>query len=734
MESFEHLEQVDFQKYWLVLKRRWLPASTVFTAVVGLAVTTVLLKDPVYEAQGRILVNQDRLASLTGLQNDLGEIVPIGEKTNPISTEAQIVKSLPIAQEAVKELRLTDEEGNLVDPEDLQKALEVAPVTGTDILSIASTANDPQKVAAIVNKVMQVYMESNVEVNRDKARKARKFIEQELPKVEEIVKQADIELRDFKQKYRVVALPEEARVSVETLGKIDEQVSQLKSQLANATAQSEEFRNKLGLTREQAVAVTSVSQSPGVQEVLTELQKTQTQLASERRRFRESAPKVVSLKRKEAELSAVLQDRVNQVLGGQASLPIQDLQVGLLKQNLTADFVRAEVQRESLASQLKDLTQSREAYKKRADILPQVEQKQRELERKVQASQTTYETLLNKLQETRVAENQAVGNARIVSWATVPEKRSGPSKKLYLGGGIVAGTLLGVATAFLLDLIDKSVKTVKEAKELFGYTLLGVIPAFGKSKKTRRQKGLEGIIPRIVAKDLPSSPIAQAYQMLQANLKFLTSDKPLKAIVVTSSVPQEGKSEVCANLAAAMAQVGRRVLLVDADMRHPSQHHLWELTNAVGLSNILVGEADLNTAVNNVMSGLDVLTSGVVPPNPVALLDSKRMASLMETFATNYDFVIVDTPPLAGIADAPILGKMADGILLVVRPGVVDSASASAAKDFLARSGQNVLGLVANGVVIKNEPDSYFYYTQGDYAKQDSVSNEQAAVGIGNEG
>jgi capsular exopolysaccharide synthesis family protein len=170
---------------------------------------------------------------------------------------------------------------------------------------------------------------------------------------------------------------------------------------------------------------------------------------------------------------------------------------------------------------------------------------------------------------------------------------------------------------------------------------------------------------------------------------------------------------------------------VDADMRHPSQHHLWELTNASGLSNILVGEAEFNTAVKEVMPGLDVLTSGVIPPNPVALLDSKRMASLMETFLKNYDFVIVDTPPLAGIADAPILGKMADGILLVVRPGVVDATSAKSAKEFLERSGQNVLGLVANGVIIKNEPDSYFYYTKEQYMEQSPANQKQSQLGIG---
>jgi capsular exopolysaccharide synthesis family protein len=629
----------------------------------------------------------------------------------------------------LNELGLRDEKGKPLDPKSLVKSkqLKVSPVTGTDILALTYKDNDPKIATAVVNKIMEVYLENNILSNRAKATKAREFITQQLPSIEDTVRQADAALRKFKEENRVVALPEEATAAVETISSMDNQISQLQAQLANVTAQSESLRNQLGLNREEAVAVTSLSQSPGVQEVLTELQKVQTELAAERRRFLDTAPPVVTLKRKEAELSTLLQERVDQVLGSQQNVAVKNLQIGELKQSLTGEFVQSEVQRSGLSNQLNDLYKTRAAYKNRSNILPQLEQTQRELERRIQASQTTYETLLNKLQEARVAENQTVGNARIISTAVVPQKPSGSSsKKKYLAGGILGGILLALATAFLLDLIDKSVKTVKEARELFGYTLLGVIPTFGKSKKNRRSVGdLEGIVPRIVARDIPRAPIAQAYQMLQANLKFLSSDEPLKAIVVTSSVPKEGKSEVSANLAASMAQVGRRVLLVDADMRHPSQHHLWELTNSVGLSNVIVGEADFNTTVQEVMPKLDVLTAGVIPPNPVALLDSKRMALLMETFSKKYDFVIVDTPPLAGIADAPILGKMADGILLVVRPGVVDATSAKAAKEFLARSGQNVLGLVANGVIIKNEPDSYFYYTKDQYKEQTLENQEQ---------
>jgi polysaccharide biosynthesis transport protein len=182
--------------------------------------------------------------------------------------------------------------------------------------------------------------------------------------------------------------------------------------------------------------------------------------------------------------------------------------------------------------------------------------------------------------------------------------------------------------------------------------------------------------------------------------------------VVTSSVAKEGKSEVIANLAMSMAQAGRRILLIDADLRSPSQHHIWDLLNVEGLSNVIVEQIPVERVIQSVAPNLDVLSAGVIPPNPLALLDSKRMESLVAGLAQKYDSILFDAPPLAGTADVAALGQLADGVLFVVRPGVVDAASAEAAKEFLAHSGQNVLGMVINGVNIKIEPDSYFYYSR----------------------
>ncbi|NEP17868.1 MAG: CpsD/CapB family tyrosine-protein kinase, partial [Leptolyngbya sp. SIO4C1] len=174
-----------------------------------------------------------------------------------------------------------------------------------------------------------------------------------------------------------------------------------------------------------------------------------------------------------------------------------------------------------------------------------------------------------------------------------------------------------------------------------------------------------------------------------------------------SSAHGEGKSEVCANLAASIAQTDRRVLLIDADMRSPDQHHLWNVVNATGLSHVLVGEGKLADAMQPISENLTLLTAGVVPPNPMALIDSERMASLVTTFSQEFDYIIIDTPPLTGNADAAVLGNMADGILLVMRPRMVTHDSAIAAKKLLKRSGATVLGLVANGVDTKVDSSEY---------------------------
>jgi len=725
MDYTNYSEEIDLQKYWLVLKRHWFSSISVFSTILLLACFYAFTREANYEAAGRLMFKTNRTASLTGVGGEIGRLEALGFQNNPLDTQAEIVQSVPVLEKTIQTLDLKDDEGQALRVQDFVKQLTVKGLPGTDVLQISYASPDPELAATVVNKIMETYLQENVQSNRAEAASAREFIVSQLPKTEAAVRQADLAVRQFKEENNVIALAEEATSAVDNIASLEDQIAQARAQWLNATARVTELQNLIGVTPQQAATLSSLNQAAGIQDVLTQYQEVQRQLVVEQTRYRPEHPAIDALQQRADALETLLQERVAQVIGSEQTIAVEQLQLGELRQELIGDLVRTEAERLGLAGQLNALTEARSVYRARASDLPRLEQNQRELERKLQAAQTTYEALLIRLQEIQVAENQNVGNARIVSPALVPEEPTGPRKLLVLAGGGLAGILLAVATAFGMDLTDRSVKTVKQAKELFGFSVLGMIPNLNRVGKNQLQLELldssaratvnshdlphSPTIPLIVTRDCPRSSISEAYRLLQANLRFLSSDKAANTIVVTSSIPKEGKSEVSTNLATAIAQIGRRVLLVDADLRRPVQHHIWNLTNAVGLSNVIVDQVSFSETVQEVLPNLHVLPSGVVPPNPVALLDSQRMASLVKEFAQTYDFVIFDTPPLLGTADASVIGSMADGMLLVVRPGVVDSTNAKAAKEFLAQSGQHVLGMVLNGVDMRHEPDNYLY-------------------------
>lgn len=723
MESLPNFEEVNIQKYLEVFQRRWLPLVGIFAISVSLGCLYAFSLKPSYKAEGSLMIKTNRSSSLTGLPDDIGRLEALNVNDNPLETQVRVIGSNPVIEKTINSLNLKDSQGKLLSIPNLAKQLKIEGIKGTDVVQLSYKGGDPELAAKIVNEVIDSYIDLNIKANQNEARTAKQVLVTEVPKAEEVVRRAESKLRLFKETNKIVVLEQEAAAAVDTISKLGNQISQALAQLDDVKGRLEQLSSEAQVDSRQGVIESELSQAPGVQKVLAQLQETESQLALERTRFSPEHPTITNLEEKVLALKNLLKERTGQVAGG-AQITQGSLQVGQLRQSLIADITRAQAERVGLERQIATLKQQQNAYIKRANNLPRLEQSQRELERKLQAAQTTYETLLKKRQEIDIAQNQKIPNARVISYALTPDKAEGPRKMLFIIGGAGIGFFLGIIVAFTLDLIDRSVKTVKEAKEVLRYSVLGVIPTQGRNGKDHSSiPGLDRPIPKIIGRDIPYFPVGNAYQILQVNLKFLCSDKPLKSIVITSSVAKEGKSDVSANLAVTMAQAGRRVLLVDADMRHPIQHHIWGLTNTMGLSNILINQASLDTVVQQVMPNLEVLTSGVLPPNPVAMLDSQRMAALISNFGRDYDLVIFDTPPLSGIADAAVLSTLTDGILLVVRPGVVDLNSANAAKEFLTQSGQKVLGIVINGVNTKNEPNNYFYETKKRQIEQDLVSS-----------
>ncbi|MEL6603511.1 MAG: polysaccharide biosynthesis tyrosine autokinase [Cyanobacteria bacterium J06614_10] len=718
--------EIDLQKYWLVIKRRWLLIAAVCGVTTALSAVAASQQSDEYQAESRLLFeSSNQTSALVGLERDETELKALTKQANPLDTQVELFRSIPVAQEVINRLQLKDSEGDLLDPITFSESLEVYPVTGTDVMTVSYTSPDPELSAAVVNLIMDVYIQKDIQANRAAAISAQQFIDNQLPQSERAVDQAEAALRQFKENNGVVDLEAESQSAVSLLSNFQSWTTELSSSLAGVEARIDELQGNLGLSPQQAYAVGLVSEAPGVQELLTQLQTVQAEMAIAQTRYEENHPAIINMSAQLASLFSLLEQRVGAALGDkQAALPVTDLQAGELEQTLIAEYLDLNAQRSELERRLGEVTSARAAQQSRAQVLPGLEKQQRELERRLIAAQSTYETLLESFQEAKVLENESIGNARVVSPALVPTESLAPPINLYLLAGGFLGAILGIILAFLLDLADRSVKSVQEGQEAYDYPLLGVIPAWAKLKPSVRSSELEN--PQILVEHPQAVPIVEAYQALQANLKFACPDKPLKTIAVTSAVAGEGKSEVSANLALTLAHLGHRVLVIDADMRLPTQHHIWDITEQQGLSNFAVGQLSLKNAIVLKGPNLHVLPVGSVPPNPLAILESKQVSALIRACEKAYDYIIIDTPALLGLADTLTIGRLTDGLLMVMQPGRVDVESINAAKSTLDQSGLRVLGLVANGVKVRSQADRYFYHRQ-EYIEA-SIQNSEAAL------
>lgn len=725
-ERIDDIESIDIARYWLVLKRRWKPALAVAVATVVAAIAAASSQKPMFEAASKVLLQRDKTAALTGVSDDLGDLEALNEQTgDPLSTQAEIIFSLPILEDTIRSLDLRDSEGVPVKPSDLAADLGVEQLDTSDVIAVSYRAEEPELAAAVVNQIVRSYIEASLRNQQSDVMAARRFVESELPRARNELERLSATLRAFNEENGIISLPDEASAMVSTIANLDNQINQAQISLVQAATDADQISRRLGMSAQQAMALATVNESPAVQSALTQLQGVRADLATALTRYTPRHPSVRALQRQELALITVVENRISEAVGGATARGL--VTMSKLDRDLAEQLVQSELKRANTANQLAVLTQTRNAYKQQSDVFPRLSQTQQTLQRQLDAAKDTYEILRVRQQEIQLAENGTAGSARIVESAVPPEEATVDGWIKYVLAGAVVGGFLGVATAFFLDLIDRSIKTVKDAEKVFGYVLLGVIPHFKLPEDLGEETEFFGArdtigepAKRVVTWQGRYPILSGAYQMLQANLRFIRSDKKLKVLAMTSSVAGEGKSEVCANLAASVAQTNRRVLLVDADMRMPSQHHLWNLINSVGLSHVLVGEGDLEKALHSVSDNLTVLTAGVVPPNPMALLDSERMAELIERFREEFDYIIFDTPSLSGSADGAVLGSMVDGVLMVTRPFHVSYDRAMAAKTLLDRSGATVLGMIANGVDSKKDFGEYSYDMQ---ELADSTSN-----------
>ncbi len=367
----------------------------------------------------------------------------------------------------------------------------------------------------------------------------------------------------------------------------------------------------------------------------------------------------------------------------------------------------------SLQQQLEDLGQRIEADSlalQNLDNSPEAQAERNRLETQLNQNRQLYASLLQTFEQVRLAEAESISTVIQADPATIPERPISPKVLQNTLLAAIVGGMLAVGGIFLVEALDDTVKTPDDVTRVTGLPVLGVVAEHDTGKGD------------LITVSQPRSPVAEAFRSLRTNIQFASVDHPVQTLLVTSALPSEGKSTVAANLAVALAQSGKKVVLLEADLRRPSVHRYLKVPNRLGLSAMFVQTQvylDGNLQGTRVPN-LKVLTAGDLPPNPSELLGSERMYAIIRQVKEQADLLVLDTPPVMAVTDAVVLSPRVDGVLLVVKPGSTKLSALQTAIEQLQRVGAKVLGVVFNGVQLKGYryryySSSYYYYGYHEY-------------------
>ena len=578
---------INVEDYFLKLKRRWLPALSVFVVTVGTTFFLTSFLEKTYKSEGKILFKKNSSDALVDLGRSSEEFSSLLNTQTPLSTEKLRMTSEPVLQQTIDQLKLENSDGAPLKVKELKAKLAVEIVGGTDVVSIEYKDPDPIIASKVVNTLMNVYVEEHLRSNKSATISAGSFIDSTIPKIENELQDLESRLQGFYERNQVVDLKEEKRILVSELGNINRQIATVGAELQGKKAQTVSLQNQLGLNLRQAITAVQLGNTPQVQSIIQQLGTTETELSQERQRFNDNHPAVASLKEKKQALNNQLQGLIRQYVGAKVSEGLLQSGGGL-KENQLERFINLKIDEVSLETEKSSLYQYQQLYLDRAKVIPRLEKQEQSLLREVESARSTYQSLLESKSDIDVLKNQLTGNAQVIESGIVPEEGSTGRMPLIILG-VLMGLFLANLTAILLEMQDRSLKTIPEIKQRFAFQVLGIVPL----------DTLQNSHGGIVVQREPDSFASEIYRMIQTNLKFLALKRQPKVILMTSSVPGEGKSTVAANLAAAMAQLGRKVLLIDGDLRKASQHELWQVSNKAGVKDVIAHKTPSSSGRNS---------------------------------------------------------------------------------------------------------------------------------------
>lgn len=588
--------------------------------------------------------------------------------------------------------------------EELQENVSSSQIKNTYLVLLRAKSQSPELAARIANTLAREYINYSLTTIREAARGSKEFIESQIEIFGEELSNAEEELRQYKEKIGIFLLDESAKEIITASAEFEVEkaralveLNEIESTIQNLEEELAEDEASYGAYKKMA-SYPSISNSP----LIVTLKKKLEGLEIQRQEILKDETKKAELQDIEKRITAAeneLEEATRKIV--LAGPPVQDP----VLMSIITNIINSETRAIAAQSRIAALDQIIARQNAKLNKLPEAEVNLAQLTRQKMANEEIYTMLLGQLEESKIAEAMQISEARIIDIATIPDKPVQPKPKQYTILGFILGLCIGVGGAFLLENLDTTLKSSKEIEELTGLSVLATIPLV---KENHR--------PRIPAIDEPHSQIAEAYRILRTNIAFAATAKPIKSILITSTLPQEGKTTTCINLGITLAQQGHKTIILDCDFRRPMMHNYFSQLvkdNHHGLSDVLLDQLKLkDSIVKSRTDNLSFITSGTIPSNPAELLGSTKMSYLMQQFKETYEYVIVDAPPALGVADARVLGKIADAIVVVVMARKTNRDAVLEVKDELERSGEKIIGFVLNGVDLTRHyyRHRYYYY------------------------
>jgi polysaccharide biosynthesis transport protein len=707
-----------------LIRRRAILVTGITIAVLCLTVTWSRTRPPKYEGNFKILIEpvtaeSQVVSAVTGNQSkaenqDFGS-TQSSKETLDYPTQIQLLLSpkllLPIVQKIVY---LYPQ----ISYDSLKNSLSITRLKDpaeTKILEVIYKSGSSQETTQIINLVSQSYIRYSLKERQTNLRRAIQFLDAQRPKVETQVRTLELALQNFREKNQLIDPSILGAQISNQVGNTQQQQLETQVELARTKQLYRSLEQQLQLQPKGAEAASVLSEAPEYQILVKQLQELDVELQTQSAELAQDHPKVISLKEKREKLLPLLQQKANTVLGSKLSQSITDIKSlpyqNSLRQDLSKQFVSTAIQVQVLEAKLTGLVSVRQALARQSEQVPVISRQYENLQRQLKISTEQLSKFLQKREDLMISAARQEVPWELIASPTVREiSSSNLIQNLSLG--LILGLLLGSGIALLLERMNNIIYSLNDLRDEIKIPVLGMIPrnenesifkTYNLNNNSEISISLQDKSNLVQKARYQFSPFLESFRALNSQIRLLRPDSPIQSLVVSSSLPDEGKSTIAIHLAQAAAAMGQKVLYVDADFRKPSLQDLVSSQNEQesnnGLANVVVGSAQLMNTVQEVAGNenLYILEKGSVASDPSSLLSSKRMIDVMTECQLHFDLVIYDSVPLI-FADSLLLIPQTDGLLMITRIGKINREILQKSLRVLEVSNVSVLGLVVNMV------------------------------------